>query len=282
MGIFTSLLKNEFVKTFKKPRTFIAFGALAILVLALQYGFYHDGKEIMGFVTQQLEEDFEITGNMMNSNFICYLILQMLIIQMPLLVTIVSGDTISGEFSTGSLRYLLSKPISRTKIFFSKWVMCMIYTVILLVWLGILALVVSKFIFPNGDLVAAFSDNLSITRAEDCVPKFYQAFGIAFLALGLITSFAIMLSTFFDNTITPIIIVMSTIIIFTVIGTFDLPVYEYLKPFMFTSHMIAWRSLFESPVPTAEIFTSCIVMVLHIIGFTLIGLYKFNKKEITC
>jgi ABC-2 type transport system permease protein len=279
---FGALLKNEIIKTVRKPRTFISFIALAILVLALQYGFYHDGREIIRLVTQQLEADFEISGNIMSDNFICYLILQMLILQMPLLVTIVSGDIISGETANGSLRYLLIRPQSRTQIYFAKWITSMLYTTCLLIWLGILAWVVSKLIFPGGDLIAAFSDNLSITRAAECNAKFIQAFGLAFLALGLITSFALMLSSFYENSIAPIIIVMSTVIIFTVIGTFDLPVYELIKPFMFTTHMIAWRSLFETPVPTADIINSCIVMVIHIIIFTLIGWYHFKNKDISC
>jgi ABC-2 type transport system permease protein len=282
MSNFIGLLQNEFIKTFKKPRTFISFIALTILVLALQYGFYHDGTEIIKFVTQQLEADFTINGNMLTSNFICYLILQFLIVQMPLLVTLVSGDVISGETQSGSLRYLLLRPQSRTQIYIAKWLISMFYTMLLLIWLGVLALVVSKFIFPNGDLVAAFSDGFHITRAEDCTGKFMQAFGIAFLALGLITSFAMMLSTFADNSISPIIIVMSTVIIFTVLGTFDLPVFEFLKPFMFTTHMIVWRNLFENPVPWQEVYTSCLVMLGHIILFFTIGLIHFKTKDITC
>jgi ABC-2 type transport system permease protein len=282
MASFTGILQNELIKTFNKPRTYISFIALAILVVTLQFGFHHDGKEIIKLITQQVEENFDINGAVLTSNFICYLILQFLIVQMPLLVTIVSGDIISGETATGSLRYLLLRPQSRTQIYMAKWLVSMLYTLMMLIWLGILALFVSKLIFPDGDIIAAFSDNLSITRAADCGPKFMMAFGIALLALMLIASFAMMLSTFFDNSIAPIIIVMSTVVIFTVIGTFDLPVYEMLKPFMFTTHMIVWRNLFENPVDWSSIYNSCAVMIAHIILFTTIGLVYFNKKDITC
>jgi ABC-2 type transport system permease protein len=282
MAAFTSLITNEVVKTFSKPRTYISFLALAILTLTLQYGFKQDGEEIIKIVTAQLEQDFDINGKVLTSNFICYLILQFLIVQMPLLVALVSADSISGETANGSLRYLLMRPQSRVSIYLAKWTVCMMYTLLLLIWLGVLALVVSKFIFPDGDIIAAFSDSISVTRAADCPAKFMQAFGIAFLALGLISSYALMLSSFFDNSIAPLIIVMSTVIIFTVIGTFDLPVYEYIRPFMFTTHMIVWRNLFENPVPWAEIKTSCLVMVAHIVLFSGIGMYYFNKKDITC
>jgi ABC-2 type transport system permease protein len=282
MAGFIGILQNELIKTFKKPRTYISFIALTILVLALQYGFYHDGKEIIKFVTQQVEEDFDVNGTVVTSNFICYLILQLLIVQMPLLVTLVSGDIISGETATGSLRYLLIRPQSRTQIFIAKWLVSMLYTVLILVWLGILALFVGRLFFPDGDIIAAFSDSLSITRAADCGLKFAQSFGIACLALMLISSFALMLSAILDNSIVPIIIVMSTVVIFTVIGTFDLPVYDVIKPFMFTSHMVVWRNLFENPVDWSNIYKSCGVMIIHILLFSGIGLFYFNKKDITC
>jgi ABC-2 type transport system permease protein len=282
MAAFLPLVTNELVKTFSKPRTYISFIALAILTLTLQFGFKKDGEEIIKIVTAQLEQDFDINGKVLTSNFICYLILQFLIVQMPLLVALVSADSISGETANGSLRYLVMRPQSRISIYFAKWIVCMLYTLLLLIWLGILALVVSHLIFPDGDIIAAFSDSISVTRAVDCPKKFLQAFGIAFLALGLITSFALMLSAFFDNSIAPLIIVMSTVIIFTVIGTFDLPVYEYIKPLMFTTHMIVWRNLFENPVPWADVYSSCFIMLLHIVLFTGIGMYYFNKKDITC
>jgi ABC-2 type transport system permease protein len=282
MSSIGALIKNEFIKTFRKKTVYISFIALTILVVALQYGFKHDGDEIIKFFISQIEEDFSINGNLLTSNFICYLILQFLIIQMPLLVTLVSGDVISGEHATGTLRYLLMRPQSRGQIYFAKWIVSMSYTLMLLIWLGILALVVSRFIFPAGDLMAAFSDGIHVTRDAECIPKFLQAFGIAFLALGLITSFAMMLSAIAENSIAPIIIVMSTVIIFTVLSTFDLPVFDVLKPFMFTTHMIVWRSLFEQPVSWPDILVSCGIMLAHIIGFYFIGYYYFKKKDISC
>jgi ABC-2 type transport system permease protein len=278
----TSLVINELIKTIRKPRTYISFVVLAVLVMALQLGFHKNGEEIIQLVTQQLETDFEINGTVLTSNFICFLVLQMLIIQMPLLATIVSGDIISGETMNGSLRYLLIRPQSRTKIYFSKWIASMLYTIILILWLGVLAWIVPKFLFPDGDIISATSDSISIIRAEDCGVKFLQAFILASLALGLITSFALMLSAWTDNSIAPIMIVMSVVVIFTVIGTFDLPVYDTIKPFMFTTHMLAWRSLFENPVPWKDIFASSAVLIFHIILFTGLGWYIFNKKDITC
>jgi len=44
--------------------------------------------------------------------------------------------------------------------------------------------------------------------------------------------------------------------------------------------MASWRSLFEIPVPNSDIIYSVIILVVHVIGFTLIALWRFNKKDI--
>jgi ABC-type transport system involved in multi-copper enzyme maturation permease subunit len=50
---------------------------------------------------------------------------------------------------------------------------------------------------------------------------------------------------------------------------------------MFTTHMAAWRSVFEDPFPTADIIESVVVLVLHIVGLLALTLIRFNKKDIT-
>ena len=44
--------------------------------------------------------------------------------------------------------------------------------------------------------------------------------------------------------------------------------------------MASWRSLFEIPVPYDAITDSIIILLIHIIGFTLLALWRFNKKDI--
>ena len=74
----------------------------------------------MDFALQALKDRFEINGQLLNGYFICYLVLQTLLIHVPLLITLVAGDVLSGEANMGTLRMLLTKPISRTTILLSK------------------------------------------------------------------------------------------------------------------------------------------------------------------
>ncbi|HOZ52188.1 MAG TPA: ABC transporter permease subunit [Chitinophagaceae bacterium] len=281
MKEFAAILKNEMIKTIRRPRSFIGFAVISFICLMLQGAFYQDGKEILATVTGQLDNVFSIQGNILNGNLICYIVLQTLIVQMPLLVAFVTGDLISGETASGSIRFLLTTPASRTKIVLAKWLSGLMYTFLLLLVLGIFALFVSRAIFGVGDLMAMNSEGLTVIRADDINWRWGSAFLIAFLSLSVVASLGTMLSTIMDNSITPIVTVMATIIIFTIIGMFDMKSFDLIKPFLFTTHMISWRSLFEDPIPLNTILFSCGVLFLHIIIFLGIAIYYFKRKDIT-
>ena len=275
------LTKIELFKIFSKPRSYIGFCAVAAIVFIIEIALFADGKSYWDFLIQSLDESFKIENLTFNGNMVCFILLQALIVQMPLLVALVSGDAISGEAAAGTIRSLLTKPVSRSKILWAKLLANEIYTFLLVLWLGILAWVVSLAIFGSGDLVVLKSDSLTIIRSADSAWRFIAAFGIAFLSLSVVVTLALLLSVFSENSIAPIIITMSIIILFTIIGTFDLPVFNQVKPFLFTTHMIIWRNLFDSPLPTEQIFVSIGVLVLHIFLFLAITFYHFKRKDIT-
>lgn len=280
MKEFVAILKNEIVKTIKTPRSYMGFGVVAFVCFVLQAAFYSDGREIISFVTGQLENTFSIEGNVLNGNLICFILLQTLIIQMPLLVALVTGDLVSGEISTGTVRFLLTRPASRTKILVAKWIAGIVYTFLLLLFMGIIALLVSRWVFGVGDLIHINSEALTVIQNTDMNWRFAGAFGIAFLSLSVVATLALFLSTIMDNSITPIVSTMAIVIIFTIIGMFDLPSFELIQPFLFTAHMISWRNMFEDPVPAQQIINSCIILFAHIVLLLGTSIYIFKRKDI--
>ncbi len=108
------LLQIELFKIFKRPRTYISFGAITALIVIIQLGLKVDGKSYIEFMLRDLSASFNIEGKVLNGYLVCYIILQLLLIHVPLLITLISADLISGEANMGTLRLLLTKPVSRT------------------------------------------------------------------------------------------------------------------------------------------------------------------------
>jgi len=254
--------------------------AIALIAGLIQFAMYADGENYIRFITQSVEQSFLFEGKILNGNLICFIILQMLIIQIPLLVALVTGDMISGEAAMGTLRFLLTRPVSRTQVLLSKFFAGAVYIFSLLVFLGVLSLGTGLLFFGPGDLIVLKTDQLIILPAADVLWRFLAALGMAFLALTLVGALSLLLSCLSDNSIGPIITTMALIILMTVIGTLEVPLFDAMKPYLFTTHMSAWRSFFEDPLPIAAIRDSVLFMLGHIVAFLAAALWYFNRKDI--
>ena len=272
---------NEFVKILSKPRSYLGIGALTLLIGIIIFAMKVDGNSIVSFVTASFEQTLTFNGKVINGNLITFIILQMLIVHIPLLVALVTGDLISGEAAMGTIRMLATKPISRTQIVLSKFIAGALYTLFLTLWLGILALGLSHLIFGSGDLIVLNSDGIVILPEIDILWRYGAGFAVAFLSLLTVSSLSICLSTFAENSIGPIVATMAIILLFTIIGTLDVTVFDSIKPYLFTTHMASWRSYFEDPVPFASIKQSIIILLVHNVIFICVSIIGFNKKDIT-
>ena len=289
---FNRIVYIELYKIFRKPRTYIAFGAVAAIVGLIQLGFYADGESYMKFGMQSLSDSFDIKGRILNGYLMAYIILQTLLVHVPLLIALVSGDMISGEASLGTLRLLLTKPVSRTMLIFGKFTASSIYTLSLLIWMAIWALGISILVFGADDMLILKSELVTQIVSNDIMWRYVAAFAFASIAMIAVASLSFFLSLFAENSIGPIMATMSIIIVFTILNTLDLPIFNQLKPFLFTSHMLGWKGFFDVQVNANNeqivgsienlpaVLISAGILVLHIIGFLWASIIVFKRKDI--
>jgi len=287
-----TLIQIELYKIFRRPRTYIAFGAIAALILIIQFGLKVDGKSYADFLMKDVGGTMEIDGNIINGYLICYIMLQLLLVHVPLLVTLIAADMISGEANMGTLRLLLSKPYSRTELLIAKFLAATVYTIMLLIWLAILALFVSMWIFGVGDMFLMKSSYVVLISQNDVFWRYAGAFVFAALAMVTVAALGFLLSIFAENSIGPIVATMSVIVFFTILSTLNIPMFNALKPYLFTTHLISWKEFFDLKVNDANeaiigsiqnpqrIITSALVLLLHIVGFVGGAIFIFNKKDV--
>ncbi len=291
------LLQIELFKIFKRPRTYIAFGAIAAIVFLIQVALKFDGKSYIDLLLSNLDGSFEMDdefkSKMLNGYLICFVILNTLLIQMPLLVALIAGDSIAGEANMGTLRLSLTKPISRTQYMTVKFLASVIYTVGLLLWMALLALLGSILIFGVNDMVILRSRGLEVIESFDVWWRYIAAFGYAAVALTTVSALAFLLSVFAENSIGPIIATMSIVIVFTILSEMNIPIYDRtVKPYLFTSHMVAWKGFFymksneEGATITGSIenmpaiLRSLSILVIYIGLFFSTAVWVFRKKDI--
>lgn len=287
-----TLINIELYKIFKRPRTYIAFAAITALIVMIQFGLKVDGKTYVDFMLNDLGSTLEIDGNIMNGYLVCYVMLQLLLVHVPLLIALIAADMISGEANMGTLRVLLSKPYSRTQFILAKFIASTIYTLMLLVWLAFLALFVSMWIFGTDDMFLMKSSYVVLLKENDVFWRYVGAFGFAALAMTTVAALGFFLSVFAENSIGPIVATMSVIIFFTILSTMNIPIFNLVKPYLFTTHMIGWKEFFDIQVTDTNeaivgsiqyperIINSALVLFIHIILFVAAAIVVFRKKDI--
>lgn len=274
------MLRLELKKIFSRPRTYISFGIITAIIFIIQLAMYVDGSSFVGFALQSVGEQFDIQGNVMNGYLVTYIILQSLLVQVPLLIALVAGDAIAGEANMGTLRLVLTKPVSRVHFIWVKYLSSLIYALTLLVWLAIIGLGASIIIFGTGDLINLKSDAFIMLLEDDVMWRYAAAFGFAALAMATVAALAVFMSVLADNSVGPIIGTMGVIVVLTIFTNLELPLFNIVKPYLFTTHMIGWKGFFDVPIPYNSIMFSAIVLVVYIILFVVSSMVIFNKKDI--
>lgn len=289
-----ALLQIELFKIFRRPRTYISFAAIAAMVLIVQIALKADGISYLEFLMGGMKDSIEIPYQLvLNGYLVCFIILNLLLIHVPLLIALVAGDSIAGEANMGTLRLLLTRPVSRTQFMLIKFTACVIYTIMLLIWMAVLALVLSIWLFGTNDMIITRNDVVEQLQRSDILWRYIAAFAYAAVALTTVASLAFLLSIFAENSIGPIVSTISIVIVFTILSEMQIPIYdETVKPFLFTSHMLAWKGFFysrsngqgEAIAGSIEnlpaILRSLGVLLSYIVAFVGSAIFIFNRKDI--
>ena len=288
------LLQIELFKIFRRPRTYIPFAAVAAMIFIIQLGLRFDGLSYMELLMSSLSDTFNMPYSLMlNGYLVAFVILNTLLIQVPLLVALVAGDMVAGEANMGTLRLLVTRPVSRTQLMLMKFAASVIYTVLLLVWMALLALFLSMSIFGTNDMFIARDTVLEHIREADVMWRYFAAFGYAMVALSTVAALAFLLSVFAENSIGPIVATISIVIVLTILSEMRIPIYDNtVKPWLFTSHMLAWKGFFYSRSDgqggtikgsvenLPSILRSLGVLLAYIVAFVTTAILAFRKKDI--
>ncbi len=95
-----------------------------------------------------------------------------------------------------------------------------------------------------------------------------------------------------NNSIGPIVATMSIIIVCTILSTLDIPFFNSIKPYLFTTHMIGWKGFFDVKVADdneaiigsvqnlGKVLQAASILIIHIIGFLVASVIVFKKKDV--
>ena len=274
------LIYNEFQKIFYRKRTYIGFILIGILIPFIVGAIDNGGNLLEKSIYGQLSDSFFFVGSLINGYLATYIIIAVLITHMPFLSTIIAADIVSGEYSKGTFRLYLSRPIPRSKILLSKLIIVYLYTILLMAFFIGYSLLISVVWLGTGEL-AVFHMGLLFLSEDDALNRFFIAFLTSTVVMLTVSSLCFYISTISKNSVTPIIITISTVFVGTAISIIPIEFFKIINPYLFTGYINSYLSAFHDPIPYNGILRLILICIVWTGIFLALAFNHFIKKDIT-
>ena len=273
------LLHNELIKALFKKRTYISFVLIALLIPVIVYAIDYGAISLQNKIYGQMQDSFIFVGSVINGYFSTYLIIAILISHMPFLSTIVPSEIISGEYSKGTFRIYLTRPISRGSVFISKMLVVYIYTTFMMFFFFFYSLFISYLLLGSGELIV-FHKGILLLSEDDIIWRFFLSFIFSNLVMITVSSLCLAFSSFSKNSVTPIISTISIVFIGTAISFIPIDIFEMVDPYLFTGYIDIFLLAFHDPIPYKTFLNCFIVTSLWSLIFIVFAYYNFSKRDI--
>ena len=278
--MFIAHLRNELWKLFGKKRTYIGFGAflLAQNAMLLLFRFTHWEKS----VERQLQGNGYIAQEYISALTVALIMLiPQILLLMPLYTALVGGDLVAKEAEDGTLRMILSRPISRFRLLLAKWLAGGVFSALLVLALGGMALVFARFWFPwKGMFVfSAWPEQMfSLLSAGEGLKLYAFSHLLMALNASVILGLAFMFGCFNMKPAAATILALSFLFLNMVME--HIPFFEQYQEWFLLYHFRGWLLIYADPVPWSRVAGSlCILLAFNLTTF-LIGTAAFQSRDI--
>jgi ABC-2 type transport system permease protein len=195
---------------------------------------------------------------------------------LPLAVAVLSGDAIAGEANLGTLRYLLTVPVNRTRLLVVKYASLVIGAFIGVVVVAITGLVIGGLFFGLGPVTLLSGNQVDLVNALGRLGLvlLYVTVGLAGLA-----AIGLFISTLTEQ---PIAAMIATTIVSTAMWILDgIPQLDWLHPWLLVHYWPAFADLFRDPMFFDQMRQGLLVAIGYVVVFALLAWARFANKDVT-
>lgn len=206
---------------------------------------------------------------------------------LPLAVAIFAGEAVAGEAGWGSLRYVLARGVSRSRLLASKAAVAGLFAAAAVVLLPVAATVAGLVAYGWSPLVAVdggASSPLHQAAATFPPPAALGrlALATAYVAAGMTSVFAF---SFFLSTVTsrPLVAVAGGVgltILSRVLNSDYLPGVAALSPYVPNNDVDLWLHLFQQPVQTDGMAHFLALQAGYVVVFGGLAWWWFTRRDV--
>lgn len=194
---------------------------------------------------------------------------------LPLTVGVVAGDTLAGEASHGTLRYLLVAPAGRLRLLIVKFAGAIAFCIAATLTLVVAGTIIGALLFPVGPVTLLSGDVISVP--ESAVRALLVAAYVSLSLLGL-SAIGLFISSL---TSVPVGAMAATVVVSVVSQILGaLPQLEWLHPWLFTDTWLGFSGLLSQPMDGTAFGANAVLQGGYAAVFFALAYSRFTTKDI--
>jgi len=227
---------------------------------------------------------------------------------LPVAVAVVAGESIAGEASAGTLRYLLARPVGRTRLLVAKLISVTTFTLVAVAAVTVTSYATGVLILgpsraaavgaPPGGLsgsiapgaggapTAGLQAGAAITSLSgtplttlELVERVLGAMAFITVSMLGVAAIAIFLSTLTDSALGAALGALATLVASEVLVTLNAA--TAVQPYLPTRYWLAWIDFFRQPIFWRDIQRGFGIQAVYVVVFLAAAWANFATRDIT-
>ena len=195
---------------------------------------------------------------------------------LPLAVGTIAGDSIAGEANIGTLRYLLTVPVHRTRLLAVKFAAITIFAILATLWVSLVGSVAGLALFGGGEMTLLSGAQIGMGQAVLRVLMATVYLGLCFASLGAIGLF---ISTLTEQ---PVGATIAVVIINVMSFILDsIPQLSWLHEWLPTHWWMSFGDLLRDPIAWGDLSRGLLTAAGYALVFWLAAWARFADKDVT-
>ncbi len=198
---------------------------------------------------------------------------------LPVAVAVVAGEAVAGEASAGTLRYLLVRPVGRTRLLVAKLVSICLFVLVAVTAVAVSAYFIGTALLGTTPLATTTTMSGTPLTPEDlAVRTVLMVLYIGWSMLG-VASLSLFLSTLTDSALGAAMGGLALLVTSTVLVTLDAA--DAVRDYLPTRYWLAWVDLFREPILWRDLERGVLVQGVYVVVLLAMAWASFTTKDVT-
>lgn len=262
------LFRSELHLVFGRLRTLLGLGVLAAVPVLIGIAIkLSGGGDAEGFIGQVTENGVFLVVAALGLSMPFFL---------PTAVTVVSGESLAGEASLGTLRSVITAPAGRSRLLAAKMVALAVFCVVATMTVWVAGLITGIALFPIGDVTTLSGGSISLSEGllrALAIAGLISASMLGLAAIGLFISSLVS---------TPLAAMAATFSMYILIGIADaIPQLHAIHPWLLMDKWLSFADLLRDPPFWDNIVKNLGLQAAYLVVFYLLAWARLTSRDIS-